>query len=197
MAQFSASARRRFARIGSGTSLCLRYRMPPEAERLPSAPTLSRAAKRRLKVLEYAQTHTVAQTCRHFDIARSTFYRWQARYDPQDLTTLEDRPSRPNRCRRPTWTAAQAEAVRQVRERYPRWGKDKLAVLLKREGITLSVSMIGRILADLKRRNVLTEPRVARRGAPPPPTRGRTRSANPRTIPCNTPAIWCRSTPCT
>ena len=35
---------------------------------------------------------------------------------------------------------------------YPRWGKDKLRVLLRREGIVLSVSMVGRILARLRGR---------------------------------------------
>jgi putative transposase len=156
------STRRRFQRIGSGTSLCLRYRMPPVVTHLPAAPALSRDAKHRLKLLDYGRTHTVAATCRHFGIARSTYYRWATRYDPQQLPFLENRSSRPRRCRRPTWTAAQAEAVRQARERSPRWGKDKLAVVLKRDGVQLSVSMIGRILADLTRRRMLVEPKATR-----------------------------------
>ena len=44
-----------------------------------------------------------------------------------------------------------------MQERYPRWGKDKLAIVLKREGFPLSVSMIGRILRDCKRRGLLVE----------------------------------------
>ena len=152
------SSRRRFQRIGSGTSLCLRYRLPRTSARLPSAPSLSREARRRLKILEYAQTHTVSATCRYFGIARSTYYRWAKRYDPQQLSFLENRSSAPRRMRRPTWTPAQAEAVRQAREHYPRWGKDKLARVLRREGILLSVSMIGRILRSLRQRGVLVEP---------------------------------------
>jgi len=156
------STRRQFQRIGSGTSLCLRYRVPKELTRLPAAPALSRDATRRLKMLDYARTHTVSATCRHFGIARSTYYRWATRHDPQHLPFLENRSSAPRRMRRPTWTADQAQAVRQARDAHPRWGKDKLAVVLRREGITLSVSMIGRILRDLKRRNVLVEPISAR-----------------------------------
>jgi transposase InsO family protein len=156
------STRRQFQRIGSGTSLCLRYQMPQELTRLPAAPALSREAKHRLKILDYAHTHTVSATCRHFGIARSTYYRWQRRHDPRHLSFLENRSSRPKRCRRPTWTPAQATAVCQARERYPRWGKDKLAVVLRREGMMLSASMIGRILCDLKRRNVVVEPTSAR-----------------------------------
>ena len=53
-----------FAQVGAGTSLCLRYRMPQVAARLPAAPTLSRDATRRLKILDYARTHTISATCR-------------------------------------------------------------------------------------------------------------------------------------
>ena len=162
MAKLTASARRRFARVGTGTSVCLRYRLPRAADRLPGAPKLSREAKVRLRYLGYARTHSVAATCDRFGIARSTFYRWKRRCDPRNLATLEDRPSRPRLGRRPTWTAAQAEAVRRAREAHPRWGKDKLAVVLRRAGVRLSVSMVGRILAELKRRRLLTEPAVAR-----------------------------------
>jgi putative transposase len=161
VSQFSRSARRRFARIGSGTSLCLRYRLPQHAERLPGA-QLSREAKQRLRILDYARTHAVAATCRHFGIARSTFYRWQHRYDPHDLSLLENRSSRPKRTRRPTWTAAQVEAVRQARGCFPRWGKDKLVIVLRRMGVRLSVSMVGRILHDLKQRRLLIEPPTTR-----------------------------------
>lgn len=162
MRKSTRATRRRFAQVGSGTSLCLRYRMPQSVARLPAAPALSRDAKHRLKFLDYARTHSVAATCRHFGIARSTYYRWATRYDPQRLSVLENRSSAPRRMRRPPWTAEQAAAVRQVREAHPRWGKDKLAVVRRRDGSTLSVSMIGRILRDLKRRGVLVEPIAAR-----------------------------------
>ena len=156
------SSRRQFQQIGRGTSLCLRYRMPQATTRLPAAPALSREAKQRLKILDYARIHSVAATCRHFGIARSTYYRWAKRYDPQHLSFLENRSSAPRRRRRPTWTADQVQAVRQARESHPRWGKDKLVVVLRRDGIVLSVSMIGRILVDLKRRRVLEEPNAMR-----------------------------------
>ncbi len=116
-------------------------------------------------MLEYATAHWVAVTCRHFGIARSTDYRWGERYDARDLTTLESRSSCPRRRPRPTWTAARAEAVRRAREVHPWSGKDKLAVVLRRQDVCLSVSMVGRILADLKRRGLVVEP-VVRGGRP-------------------------------
>ena len=48
-----------------------------------------------------------------------------------------------------------------VREQYPRWGKEKLAVVLRRAGWTVSTSMVGRILARLKARGVLREAPLA------------------------------------
>jgi len=41
------------------------------------------------------------------------------------------------------------EAVLKPREDYPRWGKDKLVVLLRGEGFTSSASAVGIILKEL------------------------------------------------
>jgi putative transposase len=121
---------------------------------------LSREAKRRLEWFEYydKNNRNARLTCRHFDISPETFYRWLKRYDPIHPKTLETRSHRPHKVRQPTYTAEQVEAVLRMRDKYPRWGKDKLAVLLQKEGYRLSVSMVGRILTNLKSRNILREP---------------------------------------
>jgi putative transposase len=121
---------------------------------------ISKEARLRLTWFEYYHSHdnNARLTCRHFGISPQTFYRWLRRYDPQHPKTLESQSHRPKRVRQPTYTLEQMEAVRKMREKYPRWGKDKLAVLLQRENIQISVSMVGRILAYLKRRNILREP---------------------------------------
>jgi len=128
------------------------------------AAELSREAQKRLLWFDYYQAHgrKAALTCRYFGISRQTFYRWKRRYDPQNLRTLENGSHQPHRRRRPTWTAEQAERVRRLREHYPRWGKDKLAVLLRREGWKVSVSMVGRILTSLRQRGVLSAPMLFR-----------------------------------
>jgi len=51
-----------------------------------------------------------------------------------------------------------ATAVLKLREQYPRWGKDKLVILLHREEFDCSGSVVGRILHKLKERGVLREP---------------------------------------
>ncbi len=125
-----------------------------------AAPDLSRAARRRLAMLDWHRAHgaNVSRTARHFGFSRPTVYRWLGRFDRLHLERLEDRGSAPRRRRRPSWTVEHLRAVKAVRQRYPRWGKDKLVVLLRREGIRLSTSMIGRILRRLLRAGDLREP---------------------------------------
>ena len=66
---------------------------------------LSRGARVRLAWMNfYRGCDNVTHTCRHFGISRETFYRWQRRYDPYDLTTLEERSHCPQRRRQPTWS---------------------------------------------------------------------------------------------
>ena len=126
---------------------------------------LSRAARTRLQwMLFYLfNGRNAAHTCRHFGISRQTFYRWRRRFDRHDLTTLEERSHRPRHIRQPTWTPALAERVLALRKQYPCWGKDKLVVLLDREKLAVSVSMVGRILSALKRQGALHEPRSEER----------------------------------
>ena len=120
---------------------------------------LSRAAQVRLAWMDfYRRTQNVALTCRHFGISRQTFYRWLKRYEPEDLTTLEERSHCPHRRRRPTWSFRLERKVLQLRLQFPRWGKDKLAVLLRQPGETVSTSMVGRILHRLKQSGELREP---------------------------------------
>ncbi len=148
--------------VGSGGSVRIVSGLPPAAQRVSTPPVPSAKAKVRLKWFDYARTHRVAATCRHFGIARSTFYTWKGRYDPHDLTTPEDRSSCPEQVRQRQWTAAQVAAVRRVREAHPRWGKAKIAVLLARDGITLSASTVGRILTHLKACRLVVEPQRVR-----------------------------------
>ena len=93
-----------------------------------------------------------------FGLSRTTLYRWRKRFDPKDLTSLKERSRRPHRLRKPQWSLPLLGAVKRLRETYPRWGKDKLGVLLKREGLPTSASTVGRILTYLKQHGRLHEP---------------------------------------
>ncbi len=133
----------------------------PGASRLAKLKVeLSKKARQRLKWFDYynSHAHNARLTCRHFDLSPQTFYRWKRRYNPKHLVSLENRSHRPGHVRQPTYSVELVEAVLRLREEYPRWGKDKLVVLLHRERFDCSASMVGRILHKLKERGVLKEP---------------------------------------
>lgn len=114
----------------------------------------------RLRALAlWQETKDVKLACRTFELSRATLYRWRKRFDLHDLTSLQDRPRRPRRLRSPGWSLKLINEVKQLRETYPRWGKDKLVVLLRPKGHSASTSTIGRILTYLKKHGRLVEPK--------------------------------------
>jgi putative transposase len=125
---------------------------------------LSKEAGKRLKWFDYYESHghNARLTCRYFGISPQTFYRWERRYNPHNLKSLESRSRRPKRLRQPTWSVELAQEVLKLREAYPRWGKDKLCPLLCERGYQVSRSMVGRILRRLKDRGVLKQPLLNR-----------------------------------
>ena len=112
---------------------------------------LAREAKKRLSTVQWYEAHgrNASLTARHFGISRSTLHVWLRRYRESGPRGLEDRSRRPQRVRQATWSAELEKQVLELRRRNPRWGKDKLTPLLRRQGIQVSVSMAGRILTKL------------------------------------------------
>ena len=136
----------------------------PGAARIARVPVLSREAKKRLAWLDWYHRHgeNARLTCRHFGISPSVFYRWERRYDPRNLRTLEDHSHCPRRVRTPMTDPRLVTRIQMLREQYPRWGKDKLVVLLRREGLDTSTSTVGSTLTRLKARGLLVEPKRPR-----------------------------------
>ena len=122
-------------------------------------PELSKEANKRLKWFDYYDSHgqNARLTCRHFDISPQTFYRWKKRYNRHHPESLENHSCRPRQVRQPSYSMELVCAVQKLREEYPRWGKDKLAVLLRQDGFDCSISTVGRIIARLKELGVLKE----------------------------------------
>ncbi len=170
MTKHSKRNRRRMHQGGMGGGFTVVRRVPVRVQRgLPQAPTLSAEAHYRLRYLEHAARASVREASLVFGVPVATIYRWRTRYNPKDLTSLECRSRRPKRTCQATWTATQEQAVRDLRQQYPRMGKDKLHHLLKAAEMRLSASMIGRILGSLRRRLLLREPHAVRvRTARPP-----------------------------
>jgi putative transposase len=123
-------------------------------------PELSQKEFDRLRALTiYRETKEVRLVCETFGISRATLYRWLKRFDPKDLISLREESRRPRRVRKPLWSWELVQAVKALREEYPRWGKDKLAVLVRDQGHEASVSTVGRIVSHLKQRGELKEPK--------------------------------------
>ncbi|MGQ9471833.1 MAG: helix-turn-helix domain-containing protein [Candidatus Aminicenantales bacterium] len=79
------------------------------------------------------------------------FYRWKNRYDPYDLRTLGDESCQPQT------PLVVKQRILELRNERPRWGQEKLAVLLKRERMEISESTFGRVMNKLKARGLLVE----------------------------------------
>lgn len=133
----------------------------PGARSLAGIPVgLSKQARQRLKWFDYYHSHgnNARLTCRYFGISPETFYRWKRRFNHRHLESLENRSHRPKHLRQPTAPPELVAAVLKLREEHPRWGKDKLVVLLHEQGHQVSTSMVGRIIRRLKDNGVLREP---------------------------------------
>lgn len=72
--------------------------------------------------------------------------------------TRRSRAHLPESTRKQQWRTAEEAAILRLRHLHRRAGKAKLQVLLVAEGIDLSESNIGRILASLTKRGLLIEP---------------------------------------
>lgn len=121
---------------------------------------ISEQAKNRLRLVSAwaemrKQGDTTEEAARVIGISRATLYRWQERLKSSGAKGLEERSHRPKHVRQRCWGMDAIELIKELRELYPRWGKEKMAVLAAREGMILSVSTTGRILHYLKQRGYL------------------------------------------
>ena len=126
---------------------------------------LSGTGLHRLKVVHWHLLHgeNVSLTARHFSHSRTSVQAWLKAYKAQGPAALEDKSHRPFKLRQATWSCEIEQRVLALREQFPRWGKDKLVVLLRREDLYISTSMVGRILKRLKDSGRLIEPLPERR----------------------------------
>lgn len=143
----------------------VRYHLPKQFYQLVKhkSTELTDKARYRLQTLSARQDLREAGlradiACQKLGITRATVYRWQKRLRERNLRGLEEDSRRPRRLRTVSWEPALIETVLKLREQYPRWGKEKLGVLLSREGWTISASTAGRILNYLKQRGLVHDP---------------------------------------
>lgn len=129
------------------------------ASRIAAKSSSNEAAMRRDAVRRWRQAMdkglSAAEAAEVVGYPRSTLYRWEK--------TPEPKSRRPHHARKPGWPPALVQAVEELRADNPMWGKRKLAWLLRREGIVVSLSTTGRILKSLMDRGVVTPVPTLRR----------------------------------
>ena len=117
-----------------GTQTRLKSLYPYVAKTSGSVKDLSAKAQMRLKWMRYIeQGHSVIQCSRHFDHPERTIRYWKARYDPNNISTLENRSRRPKRVRKSQVPLAHIELVILLRKKYPSFGKDTEITTKKRD----------------------------------------------------------------
>lgn len=94
---------------------------------------LSKQAKQRLKWIDWYHSHgkNARKTCRHFDIYPDTFYTWFNRYDPYNLSSLENKSKRPKHFRESEVDWKVIELIKILRKYFPTWSGKKLSPLFK------------------------------------------------------------------
>lgn len=141
-------------RVGTATT-CASILPNSKALKLVNPKKLSPEAKFRLRFIDNYRlvTRCVTTTCRLFGIARSLFYKWYTRFNPYDLSTLENRSSRPHRVRQATYNAQLISLIRKYRQDKDTaiYSGKKLATIFAREypdrpELHYSRATIGRII---------------------------------------------------
>ncbi len=90
---------------------------------------------------------SVSDVCAQHNIARSTLHRWIKRFNPDDLSTLEEQAHTAHTLRTSTLEESTIDLIRNYRQKSPLMGKEKIRVLLMQEhGIDVSSSSIGRAI---------------------------------------------------
>jgi len=96
-----------------------------------------------------AGNQNVSLTCKHFGISRNCFYKWYNRFleSKENIRSLETKSTTPRNRRKPEITIYQEIRIKQLREKYMYWGKEKLKVLYQntyRE--TISTNKIQKVI---------------------------------------------------
>ena len=84
---------------------------------------------------------SATDAARAVDVPRATLYRWQRR--PEHLST------RPHRVRKGQSHEEARKWIKELRKRYPAWGRGKISQILRRKKIPISKATVGRLIRDM------------------------------------------------
>ena len=90
-------------------------------------------------------------------ISRATFFRWNKAYSSYGLYGLKPKSTRPRTLRPPdVLTKDVLATIRTLRQQHPFFGKAKIHALCLKQGLSISLSSVGRALHYLMQRGMIT-----------------------------------------
>jgi transposase InsO family protein len=114
------------------------------------AASLSKDALKRLTWIDWYFSHgkNAEQTCRHFNISKSVFYRWLNRFDERNLKTLEfdTKTRRPHNVREMTTPLWIQKRIYEIRLNDLEKSKYEIQAELKDEGINIGRKCIQKVI---------------------------------------------------
>jgi len=118
---------------------------------------ITEEAKERCRILAFWERHGTEAATDAFKISKRTLFRWQKKLKGNfgKLDGLNRSSTAPKSRRKRLVSDSISRRIISLRTDHPRMGKEKIHAILKKEGYMGSVSTIGRILNDLKKRNLL------------------------------------------
>lgn len=119
---------------------------------------ITEQAKERCRILAFWEKHGTPATTEAFKISKRTLFRWQNNLSTTvgQLEGLNPKSTAPHKRRKRNVESEVVDFIIKQRKEHYRIGKKKLMVLIKEDlGISYSESKVGRILFDLKKRNLL------------------------------------------
>ena len=118
-------------------------------------------AEERARILTFWKRHGDAATKEAFRVSRPTLYRWQAMLTASNgkLESLVPKSTAPKNKRKRV-IPREIEDLIAAERKMECIGKDKLAILIKEDGVgTQSSSTVGRMISDLKQQGKLRDPK--------------------------------------
>jgi len=92
------------------------------------------------------------------EVKRSTLFRWIKKYNTRKTTELENKSRRPLNLRETKIISHELVShILKIRQENLMFGKEKIKILLQREGVFVSSSTVGRILKSLFNRNKIVK----------------------------------------
>jgi len=119
---------------------------------------ITEQAKQRVRILAFWDKHGFEATQEAFGTSSRTLFRWASKLNQANgqLEALNPASRAPQTKRQRQTAKILTDRIIALRAEHPRLGKDKLYGILKDEGYeTGSISTVGRILGDLKKKGLI------------------------------------------